>query len=84
MSSLYPPRTESLKWQSVRLGSPPLKKEPGPIFSFKSGEGRQEVGLDTRARLQRFEKPQSLDIDAMAPQIKVGRRRSSSRRRTML
>ena len=32
-------KTDELRWQSVRLGSPPLKKDLGPSFNFKSRSG---------------------------------------------
>ena len=53
-------------WQSVQLGSPPLKKYDQE-FGYKLN---QENDVDKKKMLK-FEQPQSLDCDGMAPMIKI-------------
>ena len=53
-------------WQSVQLGSPPLKKYEQ--FGYKVEP--QKEGIEKK-KLMKFEQPQSLDCEGMAPMIKI-------------
>ena len=55
-------------WQSVQLGSPPLKKFESE-FGYKVGLER-EKGNDKK-KMMTFEQPQSLDGEGRAPMIKI-------------
>ena len=53
-------------WQSVQLGSPPLKKY-GQEFGYKIGQDK----CGDKKQMLKFEQPQSLDSEGMAPMIKI-------------
>ena len=53
-------------WQSVQLGSPPLKKY-GQEFGYKIGQDK----CGDKKQMMKFEQPQSLDSEGMAPMIKI-------------
>ena len=56
----------SKSWQSVQLGSPPMKKYEQD-FVYKVA---QEKSKDNRG-LMKFEQPQSLDCEGVTPMIKI-------------
>ena len=53
-------------WQSVQLGSPPLKKYEQE-FGYKLGQEK----CGNKKNLMKYEQPQSLDSESMAPLIKI-------------
>ena len=55
-------------WQSVQLGSPPLKKFESE-FGYKIGI--ESMRGNDKKKLMNFEQPQSLDGEAIAPMIKI-------------
>lgn len=56
----------SKSWQSVQLGSPPMKKyEQDFVYKLT-----QDKSKDKKV-LMKYEKPQSLDCDGITPMIKI-------------
>ena len=67
--SKSPNRAEGeASWLNIHLGSPPLKKE-NRSFNFKA-EINKETNI-SKNQFHRFEQPQSLDCDNMAPMIRI-------------
>ena len=63
-------KRNSKSWQSVQLGSPPLKKFEQE-FGYKIGLEKASMGQDDKKKLMKFEQPQSLDSEGLAPKIKI-------------
>ena len=56
----------SKSWQSVQLGSPPMKKfEQDFVYKLTQDKIKDKKGL------MKFEQPQSLDCDGITPMIKI-------------
>ena len=56
----------SKSWQSVQLGSPPMKKyEQDFLYKITQDKGKDKKGL------MKYEQPQSLDCDGVTPMIKI-------------
>ena len=56
----------SKSWQSVQLGSPPMKKyEQDFLYKTTQDKGKDKKGL------MKYEQPQSLDCDGVTPMIKI-------------
>ena len=56
----------SKSWQSVQLGSPPMKKiEQDFVYKLSQDKIKDKKGL------MKFEQPQSLDCDGVTPMIKI-------------
>ena len=60
-------KKNSKSWQSVQLGSPPMKKFEQE-FGYKPG---QDKPLEDKKKMLKFEQPQSLDCEGLAPMIKI-------------
>ena len=53
-------------WQSVQLGSPPMKKyEQDFVYKMAQDKSKDKKGL------MKYEQPQSLECDVMTPMIKI-------------